>query len=114
MFLAEFISSKCFGREFVKLSLRQGFAIYGITQPLQYHVISYSLGTYCNCRINKGVSKAYKMAMTDFTNTSLTSSCIIFTELLSQDSTKLRVHLSTARRLLQHHNQFTDDSDSIC
>ena len=77
-------------------------------------MLYHSLGMYCHCRISKGVSKAYKMAISDFTNTSLTSSCIIFTELLSQDSTKLRVHLATARRLLKHHTQFANDSDSIC
>ena len=54
------------------------------------------------------------LAMNDFTNISLTSSCIIFTELLSQDSTKLRVHLSTARRLLKYCDEFANDAESIC
>ena len=52
--------------------------------------------------------------MSDFTNITLTSSCIIFTELLSHDSTKLRVHLSTAQRLLKYYDQFANDPDSIC
>lgn len=65
-------------------------------------------------RINRGVKKAYSLAMNDFTNTSLASSCIIFTELLSQDSTRLRVHLSTARRLLKYCDKFFNDAVSIC
>ena len=83
---------------------------------IQYTVINTALlGTsVCiYCRINKGVSKAYKMAMNNFTNTSLTSSCIIFTELLSRDSITLRVHLSAAHRLLKYHEQFVNDPNSI-
>ena len=54
------------------------------------------------------------MAMADFTNTTLTGACVTFTEMLSRDSTKLRVHLSSARRLLKHNKEFAGDAKSIC
>ena len=54
------------------------------------------------------------MAMADFTNTTLTGACVVFTDMLSRDSTKLRVHLSSARRLLKHNEEFVGDVKNIC
>ena len=65
-------------------------------------------------RVTKGVTRAYRMAMADFTNMTLTGACVIFTDMLSRDSTKLRVHLSSARRLLKHNEEFAGDVKNIC
>ena len=53
-------------------------------------------------RVDKAVSKVYRLAMSDFTNSCLVSSCVAFTEMLSRDSTHLRIDTQSAIRIFNH------------
>ena len=53
-------------------------------------------------RIDKAVSHVYKLAMMDFTNLKLVSSCVAFLEMLSRDSTSLRIDTQAAKRIHAH------------
>ena len=58
----------------------------------------------CNyaCRIDHVVSHVYRLALLDFTNSKLSSSCAAFIEMLDRDSTLLRVDLQAANRIARY------------
>ena len=55
-----------------------------------------------NHRIDKAVRKVYELAMGDFNNSCLVSSCVSFTEMLSRDSTTLRIDTQAAIRIYNY------------
>ncbi|XP_019859323.1 PREDICTED: spatacsin-like [Amphimedon queenslandica] len=55
-----------------------------------------------NKRIDKAVRKVYQLAMADFNNSCLVSSCVSFTEMLSRDSTTLRIDTQAAIRIFNY------------
>ena len=56
-------------------------------------------------RIDRAVSRVYRLAMQDFTNPRLASSCAAFIEMVDRDSTLLRVDLQAALRIARHGHQ---------
>ena len=59
---------------------------------------------YCVCipRIQQAALKAYRVAVQNFTESQISSACVVFTEMLGVDSTPLRVDLQVANRILTH------------
>lgn len=53
-------------------------------------------------RILTASKKAYRVAITHFTDTQITTACVVFTEMLGVDSTGLRVDIQSANRILSH------------
>lgn len=60
-------------------------------------IIHHSMG-----RIDHVVSHVYRLALLDFTNSKLTSSCAAFLEMLDRDSTLLRVDTQAALRIARY------------
>ena len=59
-----------------------------------------SIGTHFLCyRIDKAVAGVYRLVLSDFTNLKLVTSCVAFIEMLSRDSTHLRVDSLSASRI---------------
>ena len=58
--------------------------------------------TLSNCRIDHVVSHVYRLALLDFTNSKLSSSCAAFIEMLDRDSTLLRVDTQAALRIARY------------
>jgi spatacsin len=53
-------------------------------------------------RIGKVISKVYRLSLSDFTNSHLISSCAAFLEMLSRDSTHLRIDTQSAVRIYEY------------
>ena len=53
-------------------------------------------------RIDHVVSHVYRLALLDFTNSKLSSSCAAFIEMLDRDSTLLRVDTQAALRVVRY------------
>ncbi len=69
------------------------------------------------CRIDKAVARVYRLVLADFTNLKLVTSCVAFIEMLSRDSTHLRVDSLSASRictyLLKRDSNGTSDQEEI-
>jgi hypothetical protein len=53
-------------------------------------------------RILTATKKAYRVAIQHFTDTQITTACVVFTEMLGVDSTGLRVDVQACNRVLSH------------
>ena len=62
-------------------------------------------------RVDRAVTRVYQLAIADFTNSKLTASCAAFVEMLSRDSTLLRVDTQTASRLLLYQEFLQKNGD---
>ena len=61
-------------------------------------------------RVDRAVTRVYQLALTNFTDPKLIASCAAFIEMLSRDSTLLRVDTQTAARLLLHQESLQANS----
>ena len=52
--------------------------------------------------ISKATNKAYQLAVTHFANNKIVNSCVAFLELLSVDTSFVRIDIEAARRILHH------------
>ena len=73
-----------------------------ISQHAHTHTHTHTIHTH---RIDRAVSRVYRLAMQDFTNPRLASSCAAFIEMVDRDSTLLRVDLQAALRIARHGHQ---------
>lgn len=55
-----------------------------------------------SCRIDRLMLKVYRLAMRDFTNSRLGSSCAALMEMLGRDSTSFRIDLQCANRIAKY------------
>ena len=77
--------------------------IYSATVFTCYHFIHIAKSfAFLHCRIDRAVSRVYRLAMQDFTNTRLVSSCVAFLEMVDRDSRLLRVDTQAAVRIACH------------
>ena len=53
-------------------------------------------------RVDRAVSRVYRLALQDFTNSRLTSSCAAFMEMLERDSRLLRIDVQAALRITKY------------
>ena len=53
-------------------------------------------------RIDKAIAKVYRIAICDFSNSRLISSCVAFIEMLSRDSANLRLDTQAAMRICNY------------
>ena len=66
------------------------------------------------CRLDRAASRVYRLAMLDFTNSRLVSSCVAFTEMCERDSTLLRVDSQAAIRMARYTRDTTTKGGALC
>ena len=67
-----------------------------------YHIYICTRTSSTVYRIDHVVSHVYRLALLDFTNSKLSSSCAAFIEMLDRDSTLLRVDTQAALRIVRY------------
>ena len=66
-------------------------------------------------RIDRAVCKVYRLAMQDFTDTRLVSSCVAFLEMVDRDSRLLRVDVQAAGRIARHCTSYSPpEAEKLC
>lgn len=63
---------------------------------------------HCSNRINRLMSRVYRLAMGDFSNLRLGASCAALMEMLGRDSTSFRVDLQCANRIAKYTSGILD------
>ena len=83
------------------------------TSHLHTHTLTTHTHTHTH-RIDRAVSHVYRLALQDFTNPHLTSSCAAFIEMVDRDSTLLRVDVQAALRIARHGQQQQGEGNAPC